>query len=110
MRQIVLLEQNLVAVLADDTHSGSIIKILRQMEGTDMFEEIHCTQGVGMVTRLFPQLSGVHVFFETEDGTIHDLGDPKGSAPMSASATTRFSARCAYIGFASVENHVRSSD
>jgi hypothetical protein len=59
-----------------------------------------------MVMRLFPQLSGVHLFFETDDGMIHDLGDPKRGIPMSASATTRFPSRCAYIGFADVDNHV----
>lgn len=106
MRQIVLIERNLFAVLADDCHSASIIKVFRQREGANHFEEVHCTQGVGMVMRLFLQVSGFHLLFETDDGMIHDLGDPKIPSSMAASATTRFSARCSLIGFANVDNHV----
>jgi hypothetical protein len=106
LRQIVLIERNLFAVLADDCHSASIIKVFRQREGSTQFEEIHCTQGVGMVMRLFLQVSGSHLLFETDDGMIHDLGDAKAPATMAASATTRFSSRCSLIGFANVENHV----
>jgi hypothetical protein len=56
--------------------------------------------------RLFLQVSGFHLLFETDDGMIHDLGDPKSPSSMAASATTRFSSRCSLIGFANVEKHV----
>lgn len=56
--------------------------------------------------RLFLQVSGFHLLFETDDGMIHDLGDPKSPSLMAASATTRFSSRCSLIGFTNVENHV----
>ena len=105
VRQIVLVERNLLGILADDSHSASIIKILRQNDNSE-FEEVHCTKGIGMIIRIFPQYSGGHLLFETSDGMIHDFGDPTSPHLTSASAMTRFSTRCYWTRFANVENHV----
>jgi hypothetical protein len=106
VRQIVLLESDLLAILADDSHSTSIIKVFRQNQESNEFEEIHHTKGVGMIPRLFPQVSGGHLFFITSDCVIHDIGDPKASTPMSSTAISRFTSRCPWITFANVDNHV----
>lgn len=105
VKQLVLVERDLLGILADDSHSASIIKILRRNDNHE-FEEVHCTKGIGMIVRLFPQYSGGHLLFETADGMIHDLGDPTSPHLISASAMTRFSTQCYWTRFANVENHV----
>ena len=108
VRQIVLIDRNLIGVLADDSCSASIFKIFRQEDENSEFKEVHCTNGVGMILRIFPPVKGRHLLFETSDGLIHDVGDPQSTIMVSASTTTRFLSRCYWIEFANVENHVPS--
>jgi len=106
VRQIVLIDRNILGVLADDSYSASIFKIFRQQGDNSEFEEVYCTNGVGMILRIFPPIEGRHLLFETSDGMIHDVGDPQSVIMVPASAMTRFSSRCYWVGFANVENHV----
>jgi hypothetical protein len=108
VRQIVLIDQNILGVLADDSYSASIFKIFRRQDDNSEFKEVHCTKGVGMILRIFPPVKGRHLLFETSDGMIHDVGDPQSAIMVPTSATTRFSSRCYWVGFANVENHVTS--
>lgn len=106
MRQITLIERNLVGILADDSRSASVFKILRQNDHNSEFEEVHCTNGVGMILRIIPQVKGGRLLFETNDGMIHDIGDPQSPNMVSTSAVAKFSSRCYWTGFVNVGNHV----
>jgi hypothetical protein len=109
VKQIILVEKNTVCILADDSRSASIFKVFHQKDENSEFEEVHCTNGVGMIIRIFPHVNGGHILFETSDGMIHDIGNPSSPHLMSGSVMTKFLSRCPWIGFASVDSHVYPS-
>ena len=104
-----LIEQDLLAILADDIHSSSIIKVLSRHNDTSQLEEVYSMSGVGIIIRLLATTMGL-ILLETSDGTIYNLGDPKSShSSLSPSLLTRLPVRCPWIGFSAVDNHVRPS-
>ena len=106
MKQIILVDKNIVGILADNSRSASIFKVFHQKDENSEFEEVHCTNGVGMIIRVFSHVSGGHILFETSDGMIHDIGNIPSPHLMSESVMTRFLSRCPWIGFANVDNQV----
>lgn len=108
VRQVVLIEHDLVAILADDMHSSSIVKVLSRRDDTSQLEEVYSTSGLGMIVRLMYTTTGL-ILFETGDGTIYNLGDPRSTqTSLSPSPITRLPTRCPWIGFATIDNHVTS--
>lgn len=108
VRQVVLIQNDLVAILADDMHSSSIVKVLSRRDDTSQLEEVYSMSGLGMIVRLMYTTTGL-ILFETGDGTIYNLGDPKSTqTSLSPSPITRLPTRCPWIGFATVDNHVPS--
>jgi len=108
IRQIMLIDRNLLAILADDITSSSIIKVFSQRDDTYPFHEIYTvSEGLGMIIRLFFSVTGL-LLFVTSDGTIHNLGDPRSPHTLSPSPITCLPTRCPWIGFARVNDHVSS--
>jgi hypothetical protein len=106
VKQIVLLEKNLIAILADDHHSSSLIKVIRHNEEQDEFEEVRCTRDLGKIIRIFQQSNGMQLFCETTEGVIYDLGDRTDPPLMAPTPLAKFPSRCPWTGFASVDGHV----
>jgi hypothetical protein len=102
VRQIVLLERKLIAILADDERS-SLVKVLRHNEG-DEFKEVYCMRDLGRIIRLFPEANGTQLFCETDDGAVFELGDL--SDRQSPTPLGKFSTRCPWPAIASVDGHV----
>jgi hypothetical protein len=101
-----LIDRNLLAILADDITSSSIIKVFLQRDDTSPFHEIYTVPGgLGMIIRLFFSTTGL-LLFVTSDGMIHNLGDPRSPHTLSPSPITRLPTRCPWIGFARVDDHV----
>jgi len=106
-KQTVLLDKNLIAILADDDGSSSLVKVIRHNEKQDEIEEICCTRDLGKIIRIFPQSNGTGLFCETSQGIIYDLGGDQTDPQLMAPAfMAKFPSRCHWTGFASVDGHV----
>ena len=103
VKQIVLLERHLIAILVDDDRS-SLVKVLRHNEEGDEFEEVYSTRELGRIIRIFAQANGTQLVCETDHGAVFDLGDP--SEAQSPTPLGRFPSRCPWPAIASVDGHV----
>lgn len=71
LRQIVLIDENTLAIVGDTDYSSSTLLVLHRRNSSEDFEELHCLRGLQRIIRLFSM--ELHILCEMADGSINDV-------------------------------------